>query len=52
MRAVVCWAIFASGRAVFGLSAFNVKASSSEGIGGLGRGDGMAAAAIVLLEAD
>ena len=30
----------------------NVKASSPEGIGALGRGDGMAAAAIVLLEAD
>lgn len=28
----------------------NVKASSPEGIGALGRGDGMAAAAIVLLE--
>jgi 2-C-methyl-D-erythritol 2,4-cyclodiphosphate synthase len=30
----------------------NVKASSPEGIGALGRGDGMAAAAIVMLEAD
>ncbi len=30
----------------------NVKASSPEGIGALGRDDGMAAAAIVLLEAD
>jgi 2-C-methyl-D-erythritol 2,4-cyclodiphosphate synthase len=30
----------------------NVKASSPEGIGALGRGEGMAAAAIVLLEAD
>ena len=29
----------------------NVKASSPEGIGALGRGDGMAAAAIVMLEA-
>jgi 2-C-methyl-D-erythritol 2,4-cyclodiphosphate synthase len=33
-------------------SKINVKASSPEGIGALGRGDGMAAAAIVLLEAD
>jgi 2-C-methyl-D-erythritol 2,4-cyclodiphosphate synthase len=33
-------------------SAVNVKASSPEGIGALGRGDGMAAAAIVLLEGD
>ncbi|MGH7916535.1 MAG: 2-C-methyl-D-erythritol 2,4-cyclodiphosphate synthase, partial [Candidatus Binataceae bacterium] len=33
-------------------SRLNVKASSPEGIGALGRGDGMAAAAIVLLEAD
>ncbi|HVN64194.1 MAG TPA: 2-C-methyl-D-erythritol 2,4-cyclodiphosphate synthase [Candidatus Binataceae bacterium] len=31
-------------------SRINVKASSPEGIGALGRGDGMAAAAIVLLE--
>jgi 2-C-methyl-D-erythritol 2,4-cyclodiphosphate synthase len=30
----------------------NVKASSPEGIGALGRGDGIAAAAIVMLEAD
>jgi 2-C-methyl-D-erythritol 2,4-cyclodiphosphate synthase len=30
----------------------NVKASSPEGLGALGRGEGMAAAAIVLLEAD
>jgi len=30
----------------------NVKASSPEGLGALGRGDGMAAAAIVMLEAD
>jgi 2-C-methyl-D-erythritol 2,4-cyclodiphosphate synthase len=30
----------------------NVKASSPEGIGALGRGDGMAAASIVLLEGD
>lgn len=30
----------------------NIKASSPEGIGALGRGDGMAAAAIVLLESD
>ena len=30
----------------------NVKASNPEGIGALGRGDGMAAAAIVMLEAD
>jgi 2C-methyl-D-erythritol 2,4-cyclodiphosphate synthase len=29
-----------------------VKASSPEGIGALGRGDGMAAAAIVMLEAE
>jgi 2-C-methyl-D-erythritol 2,4-cyclodiphosphate synthase len=33
-------------------SLVNVKASSPEGIGALGRGDGMAAAAIVLLESD
>jgi len=33
-------------------SRVNVKASSPEGIGALGRGDGMAAAAIVMLEAD
>ena len=33
-------------------SQVNVKASSPEGIGALGRGDGMAAAAIVMLEAD
>ncbi len=33
-------------------SCVNVKASSPEGIGALGRGDGMAAAAIVMLEAD
>jgi 2-C-methyl-D-erythritol 2,4-cyclodiphosphate synthase len=31
--------------------ALNVKASSPEGLGALGRGDGMAAAAIVVLEA-
>ncbi len=30
----------------------NVKASSPEGLGALGRGEGMAAAAIVMLEAD
>lgn len=30
----------------------NVKATNPEGIGALGRGDGMAAAAIVMLEAD
>jgi len=30
----------------------NVKASSPEGLGALGRGDGMAASAIVLLESD
>ncbi|MGH7781478.1 MAG: 2-C-methyl-D-erythritol 2,4-cyclodiphosphate synthase [Candidatus Binataceae bacterium] len=30
----------------------NVKASNPEGLGALGRGDGMAAAAIVMLEAD
>jgi|SRR5690348_623669 2-C-methyl-D-erythritol 2,4-cyclodiphosphate synthase len=30
----------------------NVKASSPEGLGALGRGEGMSAAAIVLLEAD
>jgi len=33
-------------------SRVNVKASSPEGIGALGRGDGIAAAAIVMLEAD
>lgn len=33
-------------------SIVNVKASSPEGIGALGRGDGMAAAAIVMLESD
>jgi 2-C-methyl-D-erythritol 2,4-cyclodiphosphate synthase len=33
-------------------SLVNVKASSPEGIGALGRGDGMAAAAIVMLEGD
>lgn len=33
-------------------SQVNVKASSPEGIGALGRGEGMAAAAIVMLEAD
>ncbi|HLX36514.1 MAG TPA: 2-C-methyl-D-erythritol 2,4-cyclodiphosphate synthase [Candidatus Binataceae bacterium] len=33
-------------------SRVNVKASSPEGIGALGRGEGMAAAAIVMLEAD
>jgi len=33
-------------------SSLNVKASSPEGLGALGRGDGMAAAAIVLLECD
>ena len=33
-------------------SLINVKASSPEGIGALGRGDGMAAAAIVMLEGD
>ncbi len=33
-------------------SRVNVKASSPEGIGALGRGEGMASAAIVLLEAD
>ena len=33
-------------------SLVNVKASSPEGIGALGRGDGMAAAAIVMLESD
>jgi 2-C-methyl-D-erythritol 2,4-cyclodiphosphate synthase len=33
-------------------SRVNVKASSPEGIGALGRGDGMASAAIVMLEAD
>jgi 2-C-methyl-D-erythritol 2,4-cyclodiphosphate synthase len=32
------------------LSRLNVKASNPEGLGALGRGDGMAAAAIVLLE--
>ena|SRR5579863_9073257 len=34
------------------VSRLNVKASSPEGLGSLGRGDGMAAAAIVLLESD
>jgi 2-C-methyl-D-erythritol 2,4-cyclodiphosphate synthase len=33
-------------------SRINVKASSPEGLGALGRGEGMAAAAIVMLEAD
>jgi 2-C-methyl-D-erythritol 2,4-cyclodiphosphate synthase len=33
-------------------SRVNVKASSPEGIGALGRGDGMAASAVALLEAD
>jgi 2-C-methyl-D-erythritol 2,4-cyclodiphosphate synthase len=33
-------------------SRVNVKAASPEGIGALGRGDGMAAAAIVMLEGD
>jgi 2-C-methyl-D-erythritol 2,4-cyclodiphosphate synthase len=33
-------------------SRINVKASSPEGIGALGRGEGMGAAAIVMLEAD
>jgi 2-C-methyl-D-erythritol 2,4-cyclodiphosphate synthase len=33
-------------------SRINVKASNPEGIGALGRGEGMAAAAIVLLEGD
>jgi len=33
-------------------SRVNVKASSPEGLGALGRGEGMAAAAIVMLEAD
>jgi 2-C-methyl-D-erythritol 2,4-cyclodiphosphate synthase len=33
-------------------SSLNVKASSPEGLGALGRGEGMAAAAIVLLERD
>jgi 2-C-methyl-D-erythritol 2,4-cyclodiphosphate synthase len=32
--------------------ALNVKASSPEGLGALGRGEGMSAAAVVLLEAD
>jgi 2-C-methyl-D-erythritol 2,4-cyclodiphosphate synthase len=32
--------------------ALNVKASNPEGLGALGRGDGMAAAAIVMLERD
>ena len=31
---------------------FNVKASNPEGVGALGRGEGMAAAAIVMLEGD
>jgi 2-C-methyl-D-erythritol 2,4-cyclodiphosphate synthase len=30
----------------------NVKASNPEGLGALGRGEGMAAAAIVMLQAD
>jgi 2-C-methyl-D-erythritol 2,4-cyclodiphosphate synthase len=33
-------------------SRVNIKASSPEGLGALGRGEGMAAAAIVMLEAD
>lgn len=33
-------------------AALNVKASSPEGLGALGRGEGMSAAAVVLLEAD
>src|SRR5579862_759906 len=33
-------------------SRINVKASSPEGLGALGRGEGMAASAIVMLEAD
>ena len=33
-------------------SRVNVKASSPEGLGALGRSEGMAAAAIVMLEAD
>jgi 2-C-methyl-D-erythritol 2,4-cyclodiphosphate synthase len=33
-------------------SRLNIKASSPEGMGALGRGEGMAAAAIVLLESD
>ncbi|HUO04617.1 MAG TPA: 2-C-methyl-D-erythritol 2,4-cyclodiphosphate synthase [Candidatus Binataceae bacterium] len=33
-------------------SRVNVKASSPEGVGALGRGDGMAAAAIVLIESE
>ncbi len=35
-----------------GESQINVKASSPEGLGALGRGEGMAAAAIVVLESD
>jgi 2C-methyl-D-erythritol 2,4-cyclodiphosphate synthase len=33
-------------------SIMNVKASNPEGLGALGRGEGMSAAAIVMLEAD
>jgi 2-C-methyl-D-erythritol 2,4-cyclodiphosphate synthase len=33
-------------------SRLNVKASNPEGLGALGRGEGMGAAAVVLLEAD
>ena len=33
-------------------SRINVKASSPEGLGALGRGEGMAASAIVMLESD
>jgi 2-C-methyl-D-erythritol 2,4-cyclodiphosphate synthase len=46
MRARIAGAIEAE------LSRVNVKASSPEGIGALGRGEGMAAAAIVMLESD
>ncbi len=33
-------------------AALNIKASSPEGLGALGRGEGMAASAVVLIEAD
>ena len=35
-----------------GTESINIKASSPEGLGALGRGEGMTAAAVVLLEAD
>jgi len=44
MRANLARAIDADAKLI------NVKASSPEGLGALGRGDGMAAAAIVIIE--